>query len=234
MMMEIIGLVHFILLVASMIVFSPLNRGVTKEYKRLFVRNLPKFALISVIIPVYIIIYIFLGASMNYIDSFNDKKIVFFLIIIYTVIILLSLFMIVKKELENVSNELINTKALFIPSIYLFLYTSSVILSATFIDISNRILDFSKGEEHIVTVSSAGRSNDHYLVIKPSIYKKTRLSVSIFSYNKVKSLAKIVKDSNNSNDNNYIMTKEVKIKAYVYNGLYGIRYIGSNVEVLNN
>ncbi len=234
MFLEIVGLVHFILLTVSMIFFSPLQ-GVTPEYKKLFVRSLPIFSLLSVFIPVFIIAYLIYGSSLNYVDSFNNKAFIFLLIVVYSIVNFIVLLILVWKELQNISEDLKNEKLFLVPALFLFLYTSSVLLSGIFLDFSNRVFDFSKAEEHIVSVSGGGNDNDNdnYLYIDPYVYNKGKLSVSISSYNKVKSRSKLVKIPNDNNKrNNYAMTNQVKAKVYVYKGLYGVRYIGKSIDVL--
>lgn len=235
-MLEITILSHFVLMTISMLIFSPLNKWITNDYKKLFVRSLPLFSLLSFFIPFFIITYICIGLNFNYIDAPKPTNL-YILIVIYTIIIFFTLLKILWKELKNSNEKLKNTKILLIPSLYLFLYTSSVILSIIFIDLSNRILDFSKPEVHIVTVTGGSGRDDSFddkIIINPGIYNIERLKVSKMSNNNIKFHAKRKKDSNSIiyDGDNYILTNEIKIKAYVYKGLYGVRYIGTHVDVV--
>ena len=201
------------------------KRGRQKEYHELFNKELPTFYSLSIwlfaIIYFYFLIDVFTKGwiGVNYIDSFETKK-CYIIMAIYAVAIFIFLFHKFKNEILNVSQKHKNYKIWVVPFIYIFLYTSSVSLSIVVFHFTNHFLDFSKGEEHVVTVISSdrktfGRKRNSFtyceLSIKPSVYKLNKLIVS-------------------SNTQNRVSFGD-KIKIYVYKGLYGVRYVSNSIDL---
>ena len=123
-----------------------------------------------------------------------------------------------KNEILNVSQKHKNYRIWVVPFIYIFLYTSSVPLSIVVFHFTNHFLDFSKGEEHVVivtnsdrmTIGRGGNSSSYcQLFFKPSVYELNKLVVTSHTQGLVR-----------FGD---------KIKVYVYNGLYGVRYVSNSI-----
>lgn len=239
--MELAFVIHFILFCLSDAYFCPLRSD--KEYKRLFVRNFRYISLMSVLYFVFFIAYLFLSElffSANYIDTFFNKKIAIFLIF-YTIIIFAFTLFLVGKEINNASYKAKNAKFLLIPAIYLFLYTSSVMWGAFIIHFTNNAFDFFRSEKivrkintgQVYTSSGRFKTNDYYLNVSPDIYGLHRLKVSGFLFDRAKNMIKYPKTRVNQNHETVIdMNGEINLVVYVYNGLYGIRYIGKSMEVI--
>lgn len=234
-MFEIIIPVHLLILGITLAIFSPIKKNITEDYKKLFVRNLPIISLLNVTVPVSVIVYMFylLMFPVNYIDSFNKTKPAIFFVI-FTIILFIFLLITLRSELQNVYIVTKNTGFIKL-SIILFLYASSAITSMIFITFTNRAFDISKAEEHIVTIEEGKSVSDdttksYYLDVTPKVYDVGHLTVSSFVFDEVRVRSKAQKISENS----VVMTKEVKMKVFVYKGLFGVRYIGRSMEVLRN
>ena len=222
-MLVVIYFSHVMVLTILFIHLKP-ARG-EKEYKELFYKNLPTFYSISywsfIIAYFYFIIDFFTRGwiGVNYIDSFDTTK-CYIIMAFYAVVIFNLLLSKVKKEIQNVRQEIKKVRSLAVPFIYFYLYLSSVLLSVIVFHFTNHFLDFSSGEEHVVTVTGSyskiigkGRNaSTHYeLSIRPSVYKLNKLEVSCITKGLV----------NNGN----------KIKIYVYKGLYGVRYVSNSIDL---
>ena len=214
---------HALAFLIGFVYLIPTNRD--GDYKKLFCKHLPTFY--SMIFWLYfIVMFYFLidsfamgSIGVNYIDSFDTKK-CYIIMSIYAVAIFILLFTIVKSEIVNVSEELIKERLWAEPFIYILLYTTSVLLSVVFFHFTNRFLDFSTPEEHVVTVTSSYRKSmgrgrnrtTHFeITFKPSVHKLNKLEVSSGTQHRV------------SSDN--------KIKIYVYKGLYGLRYVSNSIDL---
>ncbi len=227
--------IHFFLLLIPLAYFTPFEENTDPNYKTLFIKTYPKIALLCVVIPVVLITYVVLFhylLPVTFIDEFN-KTSVYISIVIFTTIILVLLLMLVKSDMNNSDYKIENSKPLIIPAFYLYFYSSSILLSLCLIDFTNRFFDFSKGEEHICYIVHAefhthGIEQKHNIDIKPDIYGIKNIKVSSNVFKKIEVASKAKKSSEKLS----YMTEEVKIKAYVYKGLYGVRYIGRSMEVL--
>ena len=215
---------HTIVLTIVTIYLLP-KRGGKKEYHELFNKELPTFYSLSIwlfaIIYLYFLIDVFTKGwiGVNYIDSFDNEK-CYIIMAIYAVAIFIFLFHKLKKEILNVSQNHKNYRIWVVPFIYIFIYSSSVLLSVVVFHFTNHFLDFSKGEEHVVTVISSDRriidrkSNSFTyceLSFRPSVYNLNKLVVSSHTQGHV-----------NFGD---------KIKVYVYKGLYGVRYVSNSINL---
>ena len=226
--------IHFLLFLFSLVHFSPLNKGATQNYKELFAQHFPKFYILNILIPVLLVIY-YLGISafpVNYVDSF-DKGLIYFLFVIYTIVILFGFIKLVGSELSEPNQEINNYKNFLIPTLYIFLYSSAALFSLAILHFTNTAFDLSKGEEHIAVIEHAvsrvrDLERDHSVDIKPDICGKNNLQVTGYVIDKIKVRSKAQKTTEKSS----VMTEEVKLKAFVYKGLYGVRYIGRNMDVI--
>jgi hypothetical protein len=122
------------------------------------------------------------------------------------------------NEIKNVSNSIIEKRPFFKFSALVFIYTISFFSSVITIYYTNYFFDFSKGEEISVKVSSSvasnkgdSSSNNYRLFVVPPIGGcLNAIEVSEYTQKQIK-----------TGDN---------IKVKVYKGLYGIRYVGKEVE----
>ncbi len=228
-------LIHLILFLIPLVHFTPFNSKADPNYKSLFLKVFPKISILCIVFPAifitYTLIFIYLS-PITYIDSF-DKVSVYICTVIFTIITLSILIKLVYSEMKNADFRITEYKYVLIPSIYLYLYTSSVLFSITFIAFTNNVLDFSKGEEHISTIvhgqyKSDGLEQKHNIDIEPDIYGIKNIKISGLTFDKIRVRSKAKKSTEKSS----YMTEEVKIKAYVYKGLYGVRYIGKNMDVI--
>jgi hypothetical protein len=218
--------IYFFHAFAFMIAFVYLMPGRRdKKYREIFKKNLPTFYSMSFWLYVIVIFYFIIDfytkgwIGVNYIDSFDTTK-CYIIMAIYAIATYIILFRIVKNEILNVSQEIINIRMWAVPFIYIILYISSVLFSVVFFHFTNHFLDFSFGEEHVVTVTNSYRkttgkgknASTHYEIsFKPSVYKLNRLEVS--------SVTQGLVGSGN------------KIKIYVYKGLYGVRYVSNSIDL---
>ncbi len=240
--MDLILVFHVVAFCLSDAYFCPLRSDT--EYKKLFVRNFPIISIMSVLNFVFFLAYLLLSEmviSTNYIDSFYNKKICFFLIFYAIIILAITLFL-VFKEIYNASEEAKSSKILLIPAIFIFLYTSSIIWGGIIINFTNNVLDFSRGEMQlrkihrgqIFTSSTRGfKTYDYYLNVNPDVEGLYRFKVSKSIFDKARILAKGEEITNNNSSGTTIdMNEDVKLKVYVYKGLYGIRYVGKSMDVI--
>ena len=218
--------IYFFHAFAFMIAFIYLMPGKRDDnYKAIFKKDLPTFYSMSFWLYIIVIFYFIIDfytkgwIGVNYVDSFDTKK-CYIIMTIYAVVIFILLFRKVKNEISNISQELKNQRIWAVPFTYIVLYLSSILLSVVVFHFTNRFLDFSSREEHVVTVTSSGRTTTgkgrnrttHYeLSIRPSVYKLHKLEVS--------SLTQGLVSSGN------------KIKIYVYKGLYGVRYVSNRIDL---
>ena len=239
--METVFVTHVVLFCLSDAYFCPLRKD--KDYNKLFIKNFPLISIISVVSFVSSLAYLFLSDWLlpaNYIDNFCKSKIAF-IVAMYTIIILGLTLFVVGKEIKNASSEAKNAKFLLIPIVILFLYTSSVVWSAIIINFTNSVLDFSKGEKEVRKIYSGQinstnkeyKPNIYYLGVKPDICGRYNIEVSGSVYDKVKKLSKYEQNpySQDSEDTMIYFYDEPKLEVYIYKGLYGIRYIGSSMDV---
>lgn len=233
-------IIHVILFCLSDAYFCPLRND--KNYNRLFIRNFPLISIMSVVYFVFSLAYLFLSELIlpnNYIDNFFNGKIAFFSAF-YTIIVLIITFFFVGKEIYNADYEVKNSKFLLIPAIFIFLYTSSVIWSAIIINFTNSVFDFSKGEKHIGKIYTGEvfisddkfKTDSYYLSVRPDVYGRYRLEVSRSVFDKAKNFStKLVIQEKHNTRITVSFEGEAKLEVYVYNGLYGIRYIGKSMDV---
>ena len=238
--MDLLFVIHFIAFCLSDAYFCPLRSD--KDYKRLFVRNFRYISLMSVLYFVFFIAYVFLSGlffSENYIDSFFNEKMAFFLIF-YTIIIFAFTLFIVRKEIDNASYEAKNAKSLLMPAIYLFLYTSSVMWGGFVIHFTNNLFDFSRGERlvrkidrgSVYTSSGRYKTKSYYFSISPDVYGLHRFKVPSYLFDKARYLSKSqLAKREQTSEMVMEMNGELKLVVYVYNGLYGIRYVGKSMDV---
>ncbi|MBQ2592196.1 MAG: hypothetical protein II567_02795 [Candidatus Riflebacteria bacterium] len=239
--METLFIIHAIVFCISDAYFCPLRSD--KNYKRLFVKNFPIISLMSVFYFIFFLAYLFLSELIlpnNYIDNFYNIKTAFFSAL-YTLIVLIITYFLVGKEIFNASSEAKDSKILLIPTIIVFLYTSSVIWSAIIINFTNSVFDFSKAEKYISKIyigevfksDDEIRGNSYYLAVRPDICGRYRLKVSGAVFDKVKKISTSVQIQENQYSKiSMSFGGEAKLEAYVYKGLYGIRYIGNSMDVI--
>ena len=207
----------------AMIYLFPSKRDLS--YCETFSRNMPIFYNIGrwlmVIIYFYFIIDFFTKGwiGVNYIDSFDTPK-CYSIMAFFSLVIFIWFFNKIKDEIDNGSQEIIKKRMWAVPFIYFLLFSSSSLLSVVVFHFTNHFLDFSSREEHQVTVTSSyskitgkGRNaTKHYEIsFTPSIYKVNKIEVSSLNQGLV----------NTGN----------KIKLYVYQGLYGVRYISNSIDL---
>ena len=218
--------IYFFHAFAFMIAFIYLMPGKRDDnYKAIFKKDLPTFYSMSFWLYIIVIFYFMVDfytkgwIGVNYVDSFDTKK-CYIIMTIYAVVIFILLFRKVKNEISNISQELINKRIWAVPFTYIVLYLSSILLSVVVFHFTNRFLDFSTREEHVVTVTSSGRTTTgkgrnattHFVLsFRPSIYKLNKIEVSRI--------------------NQGLVSSGNKIKIYVYKGLYGVRYVSNSIDL---
>ena len=239
--METAFVTHVVLFCLSDAYFCPLRKD--KNYNKLFIKNFPLISIMSVLSFVFSLAYLFLSdwiLPANYLDSFCNTKITF-IAAIYTIIIFVLTLFVVGKEMNNASSEAKNAKFLLVPIIVVFLYTSSVVWSAIIINFTNSVFDFSKPEKHvskiysgqISTTNKEYKPNIYYLDVKPDICGRHSIEVSWSVYEKVKNLSKYEQNpyTQDSKKIMHIFYGEPKLEVYIYNGLYGVKYMGKSMDV---
>ena len=238
--METAFVTHVVLFCLSDAYFCPLRKD--KNYNKLFIKNFPLISIMSVLSFVFSLAYLFLSdwiLPANYLDSFCNTKITF-IAAIYTIIIFAFTLFIVRKEIDNASYEAKNAKSLLMPAIYLFLYTSSVMWGGFVIHFTNNLFDFSRGERlvrkidrgSVYTSSGRYKTKSYYFSISPDVYGLHRFKVPSYLFDKARYLSKSqLAKREQTSEMVMEMNGELKLVVYVYNGLYGIRYVGKSMDV---
>ncbi len=216
---------HAFAFIICILYLLPSTKRCDNYYRELFRKNFPTFYPLSFWVFIIVFFYFLIDVlskgwiGVNYIDSFDTKK-CYIIMAVYAVIIFKLLLSKVRNEILNVSQELKNRRIWAVPFSYIILYTSSVLLSVVFFHFTNHFLDFSFGEEHVVTVTTSSRNTvgnrrkGHTVFeisFRPSVYKLHKLEVSRVTQG--------------------LISSGNKIKIYVYKGLYGVRYVSNRIDL---
>ncbi len=231
--LTLILIIHFVVFVITFEIISPdySRKNKTPEqirkaqvYAESYERNYPFTSKITFFLLIcsfiYFFSYIFLS-KINTIYSAIGIKTIVYLVSLSAI----SLFFLMSKALSEYDNsEFIFRRdhPNFKIPLIICIYTASVIFSFLTIHFTNYALDFSKGEEHIVTVTqslhrttrgSKGRTNHHYeIYFNPPIKNISMIDVSSHQ-------------QSITHDND-------QLKLYLKNGVFGIPYIDSKMEIV--
>ena len=229
----IISLIHFIIFFGAFSAIIPQSRTKSQDPKeiervntnfRIFKESLPFIKNYSYFAYIINLFYPFIYLYFSKIDIIYSEISIKTIISIFAFIISLIFFLYKKMVIDEYSNLDKSKKERF-PNlgVYLlfYIYATSVNSSLIFVHLTNFALDFSKGEERIVTVtdtrhrvSTSRNGSTHYYEIyyEPDIKSKYKIEVPKSFMEKAK--------------------KGDKLKLYLKNGVFGLPYISSDRQII--
>ena len=203
---------------------TPYQIEEAKRYNEAINRNYPYCSKFITFLQVISILYFFfysLLSNINVIYSAIGTNTVVYLACL-TAITLFFLMSKANNEYDNSEFSFRKEHPNFRFLLVVCMYTASVVFSFLTIHFTNYALDFSKAEEHIVVVTksvhrttrgSKGGTNHHYeIYFTPSVKDINMIDVSRYQ----QSITHV-------ND---------RLKLYVKNGVFGIPYISSKMEIV--
>ena len=227
-------IIHFIIGALSYASFAPNTSTKNKSYSqiiadekyaKLFNKNFPylaKYSWIYIAVPfIYHMIYFWLSRIDYTEQNLRISTIIFIIIISLGYMFIQTIN--VSNEYQTRDKEMRNKKPFIIIGIFIFIYCTSVLSGLTTVHFFNYALDFSTGEENIVTIINSehyitrgtkGGTTHHYKIsFEPSVGGHYYLEVP-------SSLQARAKPKD-------------QLKLYVKNGFFGMPYISSKKILLD-
>jgi hypothetical protein len=220
-----IVIIHVVIVFISFLYYIPKRTDIYGDfyYESEFNENFPIFSKTGYWFFILLLIYIIvdhLWLNYFYFDSFEDS---FFLIII--AVLALPIFGVLYKfyfeEIYFVSDKFKEKRKFVVESIFLYLYSVSVLISCALIYNANHYLDNSAPIEHkvkvleartYVTGSGKSRTRHYDLTVEPPICGLKIVEVP--------------------KENFRLCHKGINVKLYVGNGLFGQRYLTKKMELV--
>lgn len=187
---------------------------------KLFSKSFPwlkKIFVFSCYVYLIYIIFSFFLTSKDYIDNIFSNENLIIILVPFSFLSSILFFISVNNYIEA-PNELKDKMPFLIVTIILLIFLNSLMMSLIFIDFTNKIFDFSKGEEKIVNITKKeiqkGKITTYYLYFTPSISNVNQIESYKGFY--------------------YSVEEGDDIKIKIYKGFLGLRYIGKQKELVTN
>ncbi len=215
-------ILHIIILIIAFFGFVPYKHYNNLSYFELFQQSAPKFyKTFAWILPISVFYYIGYNIFFyyNYIDNFNSFICIISIFAIAAVLCVIFYF-IFKDEILYPTDDFKSDNKFLIPSMFLYLYASSIIYSCGIVYFTNSFLDFRTQEDKTVTIgekqytTGAGKSSrSHFdLYISPTIDGLNPIDVPSNIYWEAK--------------------KGDKLKIHICKGLFGQRYLSNKMFII--
>ena len=220
-----IVIIHAVIAFLTFIYFIPKRTDIYGDfyYESEFNDNFPIFSKTGYWFFLLLLIYIMVDhiwLNYFYIDSFDDSS-----FIIIVAVLALPIFGILYKfyfeEISFVCDEFKKKRKFVVESIFLYLYSVSVLISCALIYNANHYLDYSDPIEHkvkvleartYVTGSGKSRTRHYDLTVEPPICGLKIVEIPKEHFR--------------------LCHKGIFIKLYVGNGLFGQRYLTKKMELV--
>ncbi len=165
----------------------------------------------------YIFVLYILMQNDSMVEYFFEGKNYFIIFMVFVVFCgILSFFFL--KEYKNVNNELKAKRPYLLLSSILLSLSLSGMMTISFISSTNKLLDFSKPSEEIITIedmySRSGQKSEtrFYISFKPSVFNHYYFQIPSDKYSLIK--------------------KGDKVKIIIHNGFWGIKYTNFELETV--